>query len=99
MEEKTELTERQELCKRLAAARRYHRLSVRWLFDVSRLASMYEASNTAWRGGNDAELCEVAQKDYEDAQKEVIQTRELVDIAHKKLKEYDENERHIQESE
>ena len=87
-----ELTERQKLCYRLARARRYHRLSVRWLFDVSRLAAMYAEASSTGRGGLEAELCEVAKKDYEDAQREVMQTRKLIDRAHNKLKEYDENE-------
>ena len=97
MEEKTELTARQELCKRLAAARRYHRLSVRWLFDVIRLSAMYKESDS-WRGGESSELADVANQDYGDAVKEVIQTRKLIDKIAKKLKEYDENERHIRES-
>lgn len=77
-------------------------MAVRWLFDVSRLASMYKDTE-AWRGGPQYQLTndlsEVAQKDYDDAIKEVTQTREMIDKAMKNLKEYDENERHIQESE
>jgi len=99
MSEAEELTEHQKLCRRLARARRYHRLAVRWLFDVSRLATMYRDSDMTWRGGDYAELAEVAQQDYDDAMREVIQTRRLIDRAAKKLKEYDENERHIRESE
>jgi len=102
MSDEEELTEREKLCRRLAGARRYHRLAVRWLFDVGRLASMYK-DNEAWRGGPEYQVAndvtEVANKDHEDAVKEVIQTRELIDRAYIKLKEYDENERHIRESE
>ena len=102
MSEEKQLTERRKLCRTLAKARRYHRLSVRWLFDVSRLATMYKDSES-WRGGPEHQVAnditEVANKDHEDAVKEVIQTRQLIDRAAKKLKEYDENERHIRESE
>ncbi len=99
MSDPPELTERQKLCQRLARARRYHRLSVRWLFDVSRLASMYRESDLSWRGGDLADLADVCDQDYKDAVKEVVQTRQLIDRVTKKLKDYDENERHIRESE
>lgn len=99
MPEEQQLTERQELCARLAKVRRYHRLSVRWLFDVGRLATMYRDADLGWRGGQEADLADVAARDYDDALKEVIQTRELIDKAALKLKEYDEHERHIRESE
>jgi len=98
MSKDEELTEHQKLCARLARARRYHRLAVRWLFDVSRLASMYRETE-AWRGECDESiLTKVAQSDHKDAMKEVIHTRALIDRAAEKLKEYDESERHIQES-
>ena len=92
-----ELTERQKLCRKLARARKFHKIAVRWLFDVSRLSAMYKESDS-WRGGESSELADVANQDYGDAVKEVIQTRKLIDKIAKKLKEYDENERHIRES-
>jgi len=95
MSKDEELTERQKLCRILAKARRYHRFAVRWLFDVSRLAAMYRDADMGWRGGDESDLGDVAQQDYEDGIKEVIQTRQLIDRAANKLKEYDENERHI----
>lgn len=99
MSEPEELTEHQKLCRNLAKARRYHRLAVRWLFDVSRLSAMYRDADLGWRGGDEAGLADVAHKDYEDGLREVVQTRNLIDRAAKELKEYDENERHIQQSE
>lgn len=86
-EEPGELTERQKLCRRLANARKYHRFAVRWLFDVSRLAAMYKEDH--WREGSAGEISQVANQDHEDALKEVIQTRQLIDNAAQKLKEYD----------
>jgi hypothetical protein len=92
-----ELTERQKLCKRLAHARRYHKAAVRWLFDVSRLISMYRDTES-WRGDIISDIAEVAKMDSEDALKEIIQTRELIDRIAQELKDYDENERNIRES-
>jgi hypothetical protein len=99
MSKEQELTGRQKLCRRLARVRRYHKQAVRWLFDVSRLTAMYRDDDLGWRGGPLSELADVAKQDYDDAIREVIQTRALIDRALNKLKEYDENERHIRESE
>ena len=87
MQNNPELTERQKLCRRLASARKFHKIAVRWLFDVSRLASMYKEEH--WREGSAGEISEVANQDHEDALTEVIQTRRLIDNAVQRLKEYD----------
>lgn len=83
--------ERQRIVFRLAKARKFHKMAVRWLFDVNRLRSMY-ADTESWRSDELSELAEVANLDHIDATREVIQTRKLIDRAAKQLKEYDERD-------
>ena len=89
MDKEPELTERDKILRRLGKARRYHKMSVRWLFDVSRLASMYKATES-WRDPEYGDIAEVANKDYQDAMQEVVRTRQLIDKVIKLLREHDE---------
>lgn len=91
MDKEPELTDREKILRRLGKARRYHKMSVRWLFDVSRLASMYKSSES-WKATEYEDIAEVANKDYEDAMLEVIRTRQLIDRVIKILREHDERD-------
>jgi len=85
-----ELTKEEKLFRRLARARKFHKMAVRWLFDVSRLAGMYKAES--WKDSYHDEMAGVAEQDYEDAMRDVIRTRELINKIVKELKEHSGNE-------
>lgn len=64
-----------------------HKESIRWLLDAERFRQVF--SGEGWRGDASADLGDIAERNYVEAQEAVIITRKALDDAKKELEDYD----------
>lgn len=80
-------SERNTLLKKVDEAFVYHKGAVRWLMEIEKFKNFH--ASESWRGGQGAELSEVAQKDYDEAVFNVIRTRRILEEARVELRRFD----------